>query len=143
MDETRKAHRDVLTQCNSTNNRYPIPTGGDLLNFISMAFDQKRQVPNFKASELKVSKSELLAIYEDWNPIVQRLIGLIDEPESFPLFDWLPIENWVFEDGRVVLIGDAAHVRPHEVVPDNRQCFLIMDKGHRNPLKTPIVSLVV
>ena len=84
MDATRKAHRDVFDSVYLTNDRYPIPTGGDLLNFIAMAFDHSRQVPNSKSCELKVSKSEMLAIYADWHPIVQRLIGLIDEPESLP-----------------------------------------------------------
>jgi 2-polyprenyl-6-methoxyphenol hydroxylase-like FAD-dependent oxidoreductase len=77
-----------------------------LLNFIAIASYPKHQAPK----DLKVSKSDLLAIYKDWDPTIQKLIDLIEEPECFPLFDWLPIKTWVFEGGRVVLMGDAAHV---------------------------------
>ena len=113
-----------------------------MLNFIAIAFGRKPP-PDSKTGVLKISQSELHAVYENWDPVVQKLIGFIEEPECFPLFDWFPIETWVFEEGRVVLMGDAAHVRHDEFSSDNRLCFLIMGKGHHNPLKTAIVLLVV
>lgn len=33
-----------------------------------------------------------------------------DEIGSWALYDRLPYDSWVFEGGKVVLIGDAAHV---------------------------------
>jgi len=33
-----------------------------------------------------------------------------DEPGCWALYDRLPYKQWVFEDGKVVLMGDAAHV---------------------------------
>jgi hypothetical protein len=127
-----------VTNCN----RYPIPTGGDLLNFIALSSGHKRP-PNSDSREFKMSQSELFSLYEGWAPIIQKLIGLINEPECFPIYEWLPIENWVFEGGRVVLMGDAAHVRHQEMISDYRLCFLIMARAHHNPSKTVIVSRVV
>ena len=125
----------------TNSNRYPIPTGGDLLNFIALSSGHKRPTSS-DSREFKMSRSELLSLYEDWAPIIQKLIGVIDERECFPIYEWLPIENWVFEGGRV-LMGDAAHVRHQEMISDYRLCFLIMAKGHHNPSKTVIVSRVV
>ena len=43
--------------------------------------------------------------------MVQKLIELMeDEPGCWALYDRLPYKSWVFENGKVVLMGDAAHV---------------------------------
>lgn len=108
MDKAWKSCRGVSYYTYFSNYRYPIPTGGDLLNLIAISFDRKSS--QSKPTQINTSKSELMSLYQDWDPVVQKLIGLIDKPDCFPLFDWSPIKTWVFEDGRVVVLGDAAHV---------------------------------
>jgi salicylate hydroxylase len=41
---------------------------------------------------------------------VQRIMGkLISTPSKWLLNDRDPLDQWVYEDGQVVLLGDAAH----------------------------------
>ena len=59
----------------------------------------------------RAPKSEVLEVYKEWDPTVQKLIDLMpDEIGSWALYDRLPFNSWVFEQGKVVLVGDAAHV---------------------------------
>jgi len=48
-----------------------------------------------------------LAEYEGWHPMVRGLIEASEPPFKWALFDRQPLERWV--DGRIALIGDAAH----------------------------------
>lgn len=125
------------------NDRYPIPTGGDLLNLITISFDHKSA--KSKPPQINITKSELMALYRDWDPVVKDMVGLIDKPDSFPIFDWSPIKTWTFEDGRVVLLGDAAHVSLLcvKIILIKRLCCLITVREHPNPLKTVMLWLVV
>jgi salicylate hydroxylase len=51
---------------------------------------------------------EILSIYADFDPLLARLIkGRTVEITTHPIYDKAPIERWA--DGRVVLLGDAAH----------------------------------
>jgi salicylate hydroxylase len=96
-----------------TNCRYPISTNGSILNIV--AFCSGHKFPPKKESWVsKAPKSEVFEVYKGWDPIVQKIIGLMDdEPGCWALYDRLPYKQWVFEDGKVVLMGDAAHVCVH------------------------------
>jgi hypothetical protein len=66
-----------------------------------------------------------------------------DEPGCWALYDRLPYKNWVFEDGKVVLMGDAAHVFPPlQIYLTISPCYPITVKEDLNPLKTPMHSPV-
>lgn len=57
------------------------------------------------------SRAELLTSFQGWAPPVQRLLNAADNWLTWPLFDGRPAK---IGDGRVTLIGDAAHpVLPH------------------------------
>jgi salicylate hydroxylase len=53
------------------------------------------------------SKQEALADFDGWHPTVRRIIEQSDELFKWALFDRAPLKYWV--DGRVALLGDAAH----------------------------------
>jgi salicylate hydroxylase len=54
------------------------------------------------------SAADILSIYADFDPLIARLItGRIADITTHPVYDKAPIDRWA--DGRVVLLGDAAH----------------------------------
>jgi salicylate hydroxylase len=48
-----------------------------------------------------------LAEYDGWHPQVRAILGSVDEPFVWALFDRAPLERW--SAGRVTLLGDACH----------------------------------
>jgi hypothetical protein len=119
--------------------RYPVSTDGRLLN--TVAFAQEASAEKRESWVQKAPKAEVRQVYKGWDPTVQKLIDLMpDEIGSWALYDRLPYSSWVFEEGKVVLIGDAAHVLPTSPRANVSQCCPITGKGHRRQLKmhTPL-----
>ena len=78
-------------------------------------------------------------MYKGWHPVVQKLIDLMeDEPGCWALYDRLPLKQWVFEEGKVVLMGDSAHVIQSSTYADSRLCYLTTVKEAHNQSKMPI-----
>ncbi|KAI1342310.1 FAD/NAD(P)-binding domain-containing protein [Xylariaceae sp. FL0016] len=62
----------------------------------------------------KGSKSAMLKVYEDFCPVVHRMLNLVPEGEvcEWKLRSQMPLENWTL--GSVALVGDACHpTLPH------------------------------
>ncbi|KAK7045095.1 FAD/NAD(P)-binding domain-containing protein, partial [Favolaschia claudopus] len=59
----------------------------------------------------RADKSAMLAVFEDFCPLVQRMLGLVGEGEvcEWKLRVHHPLSTWVDEGGRVALLGDACH----------------------------------
>lgn len=111
-----------------------------------VAFESGYNQPHSKEAWVtKVSRSQVFEVYKDWHPVIQTYIGLMDEePSRWALYDRLPCSSWVFEKGKVVLMGDAAHVRYYKMTLINpRLCFHMKVKADRNQWKTVTVSPVV
>jgi len=55
------------------------------------------------------SKAEAVADFENWHPMIAKLIAAADEDSFYRwgLFDHPPLPHWT--QGRVALLGDAAH----------------------------------
>ena len=53
------------------------------------------------------SRDEIEAVFEDWYEVPRRLIEATEQPFVTALYDRQPVARWV--DGRVALMGDAAH----------------------------------
>lgn len=80
--------------------------GGDYVNFAGVVErDDWQQEGWFE----KGDKADLIRDFAGWHPVIIKLIDHIEEDGLYrwALFDRLPLERWV--DGRVVLLGDAAH----------------------------------
>ncbi|KAH8672600.1 hypothetical protein BGZ60DRAFT_405199 [Tricladium varicosporioides] len=56
--------------------------------------------------------------FKDFDPTVQKIINLVGEkgnPSVWLINDRDPLPEWVFEDGKVVLVGDASHaMQPYQ-----------------------------
>ncbi|KAK7885859.1 hypothetical protein LTR67_010211 [Exophiala xenobiotica] len=47
--------------------------------------------------------------YKDFEPLVSKFLGLVDKCTKWILAELPPLNDWVSQSGKVVLIGDAAH----------------------------------
>lgn len=56
---------------------------------------------------------ELRNQYTDWEPVVQQLLSHVTSCVKWKLASLPPLEKWVSESGRVVILGDAAHAMPY------------------------------
>jgi salicylate hydroxylase len=52
---------------------------------------------------------EMKATYEDFNPVIRKVIGQVTSCLKWTLADLPPLQTWRSASGKVVLIGDAAH----------------------------------
>ncbi|GKT50084.1 FAD-dependent monooxygenase OpS4 [Colletotrichum spaethianum] len=52
---------------------------------------------------------EMRAEFQGWDSQLTKIIELIDNTVKWPLMAGVPLENWVAESGRLVILGDAAH----------------------------------
>lgn len=86
--------------------RYPV-RGGSLLNMVFFARQSGWQDDGWT---IPARPGELRELYAGWEPEVQAMIAAA---EAVPHFRWAlnarqPLNNWIV-DGRVTLLGDAAH----------------------------------
>lgn len=83
---------------------YPIRQG-TLYNFVMCYPDS---VAVGKQNE-PASLDELKNIYQEWDPILTKIIERVPECLKWQNAEIEKIEKWVSESGKVVLMGDAAH----------------------------------
>ncbi|CAG8981713.1 hypothetical protein HYALB_00012865 [Hymenoscyphus albidus] len=58
--------------------------------------------------------AELRECYEEWDPTIGALLGLVERVVKWKLGYLPPLERWAGRDGNAVVIGDAAHgMLPH------------------------------
>ncbi|CAN9096157.1 unnamed protein product [Alternaria alternata] len=59
------------------------------------------------------SKEEMEADFKEWGPHVQKIVGAMQKPDIWALFQHPPCDTYA--KGRVCLLGDAAHATtPHQ-----------------------------
>ncbi|KAF1843717.1 mannitol 1-phosphate dehydrogenase [Cucurbitaria berberidis CBS 394.84] len=59
------------------------------------------------------SKEQMEADFAEWGPHVQKIVGAMQKPDIWALFNHLPCSTYT--KGRVCLLGDAAHATtPHQ-----------------------------
>lgn len=78
--------------------------GGTLANFVGVVEQPDWTEESWSAEG---SREQALKDFADWHPVVRGLIGNADNMFRWGLFDRAPLKKW--SDGRVVLLGDAAH----------------------------------
>jgi salicylate hydroxylase len=83
---------------------YPI-RNGEMYNFV---LTHPGKVGIGKWNE-PADVEELRNQYSDWAPVVQQLLSHVTSCVKWKLASLPPLEKWVNESGRVVILGDAAH----------------------------------
>ena len=82
--------------------QYPLRQG-ELFNTVAVY-----RSPSFAAGQLVYEgDAELREAYKDCVPEVRAALDNLSHVQRWPMFDRVPIENWV--DGNIALAGDAAH----------------------------------
>lgn len=83
---------------------YRLGADGDLTNFVGVVEQDSWQAEGWS---IPGERQDVLADFQGWHPIIQMILKKAVHFHRWALFDRLPLERWV--DGRVVLLGDAAH----------------------------------
>ncbi|KAK8133790.1 hypothetical protein PG984_005802 [Apiospora sp. TS-2023a] len=87
--------------------------GGRVIN---EAESEQNKYKNIRESWSSLcDRGEVVADFAGFDEPVQRIIGLMDgRPGRWKINDHEPLSRWHFAEGRVVLVGDAAHAMlPH------------------------------
>src|SRR6202008_2696406 len=79
-------------------------SSGRLLNFVAIV---ERETWTRESWTDRGEVADALAAFAGWHPLVQAVIGAVDETFVWALFDRAPLDRW--SAGRVTLLGDACH----------------------------------
>ena len=87
---------------------YPV-RGGRLLNYVGFVPTRSETIESWSAVG---DPAELAASFGGWDPRVGRLLETVETCFWWGLYDRRPLKSWT--NGRLVLLGDAAHAMlPH------------------------------
>ena len=87
---------------------YPV-RGGELLNYVAFVPTKNETAESWSAVG---DRDELAASFAGWNPQITSLLEKLDSCFWWGLYDRRPLDTWA--NGRLVLLGDAAHAMlPH------------------------------
>lgn len=87
------------------------------LNIVAFISKREDEIPDLRESWTSTcDRRELEADFGDCEETVQKVIQLMPErPSKWRINDHEPVPQWVFHDGKVVLLGDACHATtPHQ-----------------------------
>jgi salicylate hydroxylase len=88
-----------------------------ILNIVAFVSIKKEELGTLQESWTATGdRAEVAKHFEDFDEPVRKIIGLMGpKPSKWILNDRNPIEQWTFMDGKVVMVGDAAHAMlPHQ-----------------------------
>jgi salicylate hydroxylase len=91
-----------------------------ILNIVAFTSAREDELKDVKESwTLAGDKASVQEEFKHFDGTVQRIIEYMDtNPQKWLLFDRLPFKKWVFSEGKVLLLGDAAHAMlPHQGRP--------------------------
>ena len=83
---------------------YYYVSAGSKLNWLALG---KTEDPTRESWSQTASKADVLAAFDGWYERPRRVIEATEQPFVTALYDRQPLERWV--DGRIALLGDAAH----------------------------------
>ena len=87
------------------------------LNVVAFVAKTVEELGDLKESWTSMAdKSELEAEFEGWDPQMRRVMGFMEQRVGkWRINDRDLLEQWVYLDGKVALLGDAAHAMlPHQ-----------------------------
>ncbi|KAK0636660.1 hypothetical protein B0T17DRAFT_484248 [Bombardia bombarda] len=87
------------------------------LNFVGCVTKSEDEIPDLKESWSSTCDiDEMRAEFSDCDELVQKIIDLLPpKPSKWRINDRDPVADWIFLDGKVALLGDAAHpMVPHQ-----------------------------
>lgn len=94
---------DVFAGPNGYILMYPI-SGGKELNIVT-AFCKDDYVTKMEQVDIE----EFRAYYKDYDPIIQKILKLVNYTQRWPLLQIPPMESWSNKHKNVVMMGDAVH----------------------------------
>lgn len=64
---------------------------------------------------VRTSREDLLADYKHWTPTIRAVMGSLQKPDIWALFDHAPASTYYSAKPLICLVGDAAHAStPHQ-----------------------------
>ena len=79
--------------------------GGGLYNIVLICPDNLPELVNTAKADLK----EMLDFFENWDPKLKALLGLVQETSKWRLQNSVEMQTWGHPGGKFVLLGDACH----------------------------------
>lgn len=95
---------------------FPI-AGTETLNIVAFVAEKEENLGDLRESWTALgNRAELFEAFQGFEERVQKLIALMPEqPSKWLINDRQPLDQWVYQGGKVVLLGDAAHaMTPHQ-----------------------------
>lgn len=88
-----------------------------LLNIVAFVSVDESELGGLKESWVaEGDKEEAVEAFKDFEPNARKVVDLMPErPSKWVVNDRDPLEQWIYMDGKVALLGDAAHaMSPHQ-----------------------------
>ncbi|OLN94175.1 3-hydroxybenzoate 6-hydroxylase 5 [Colletotrichum chlorophyti] len=81
---------------------------GESFNMV-LSHRDHRDPSTWQQKTQSVILDDMRAEFRGWDRRLTSIIGLIETTIKWPLMAAVPLENWVTDSGRLVILGDAAH----------------------------------
>ncbi|CAK7198347.1 hypothetical protein SEUCBS139899_001008 [Sporothrix eucalyptigena] len=82
--------------------------GGNSFNLVLSHYDPS-DPKDWPKMSLETVLSNMRREFEDWDPELRHIIGLIDHALKWPLIGGNHLDTWTAPSNRLIIIGDAAH----------------------------------
>ncbi|KAE8380191.1 hypothetical protein BDV26DRAFT_145222 [Aspergillus bertholletiae] len=80
-------------------------SNGTRLNLV-LSHPDASDTSNMSQEELT---QEMLSYFHNWDPMLMKIVQKKKSIQNWPLFEVNPLDKWVSDSGKFILIGDAAH----------------------------------
>ncbi|OBT70703.1 hypothetical protein VF21_10252 [Pseudogymnoascus sp. 05NY08] len=95
---------------------FPI-SGNKMLNVVAFVSVEESELGDFQESWVAVgNKEEVVSSFQKFEPHARRILELMPErPSKWVMNEREPLEQWIYLNGKVALLGDSAHaMSPHQ-----------------------------
>lgn len=88
-----------------------------LLNVVAFVSVEESELGDFQESWVAVgNRKEVVSSFQEFEPHARRILELMPErPSKWVVNEREPLEQWIYLNGKVALLGDSAHaMSPHQ-----------------------------